>query len=76
MLEDGRPFLLGERAGLADLAARCRFRDCQHAAEPGCAVRAALQAGELDPGRLASYLKLRDELAGAAEVLARRRRQG
>ena len=61
---------------ILELADRCRFRDCRHAAEPGCAVRAALQAGELDPGRLANYLKLRDELADAAGVLARRRRQG
>ena len=57
------------------LASRCRFRDCRHAAEPGCAVQAALEAGELDPGRLANYLKLRDEVADAAGILARRRRQ-
>jgi len=56
------------------LASRCRFRDCRHASEPGCAVQAALEAGELDPGRLANYLKLRDEVAGAAGILARRRR--
>ena len=56
------------------LASRCRFRDCRHAAEPGCAVQAALEAGEVDPGRLTNYLKLRDELAGAAGILARRRR--
>lgn len=44
------------------LALRCKFRDCQHQTEPGCAVRAAVAAGELDPERLASYLKLRQEL--------------
>lgn len=43
------------------LAARCRFRDCTHAHEPGCAVRAAVDQGELAPGRLESYLKLRGE---------------
>jgi ribosome biogenesis GTPase len=45
------------------LAVGCRFRDCQHASEPGCAVRAAVDAGELPAGRLASYQKLRDEQA-------------
>jgi len=44
------------------LALRCRFRDCHHATEPGCAVREAVAAGELDPERLASYQKLRQEL--------------
>jgi len=44
------------------LAARCRFPDCRHEQEPDCAVRAAVEAGTLDPERLASYLKLRREL--------------
>jgi ribosome biogenesis GTPase len=43
------------------LAPGCRFRDCQHRAEPGCAVRAAIDAGELEAGRLENYLKLQDE---------------
>ena len=55
------------------LAADCRFRDCVHGREPGCAVRAAIDAGTLDPGRVANYLKLRDEVAGAATKLASRR---
>ena len=55
------------------LADTCRFRDCVHAREPGCAVRAAIEAGTLAPGRLANYLKLRDEVAGAATRLAGRR---
>ena len=55
------------------LAADCRFRDCVHGREPGCAVRAAIDAGTLDPGRVANYLKLRDEVAGAATKLATRR---
>ncbi|OYX93792.1 MAG: ribosome small subunit-dependent GTPase A [Caulobacter sp. 35-67-4] len=45
------------------LAHDCRFRDCGHANEPGCAVRAALQSGALDPGRWASFQKLGLELA-------------
>jgi len=44
-----------------DLAARCRFRDCGHRTEPGCAVRAALEDGTLDPLRLASREKLARE---------------
>ena len=61
--------------GFADveaIAAQCRFRDCRHQGEPGCAVRAAIEAGTLDPGRFANYLKLRDEVAGAADQLATR----
>ena len=37
---------------------RCRFDDCMHLREPGCAVRAALQAGEIAPSRCESYEKL------------------
>jgi len=44
------------------LAAGCRFPDCRHEPEPGCAVRAAVEAGALDIRRLESYLKLRREL--------------
>jgi ribosome biogenesis GTPase len=47
------------------LAADCRFRDCEHADEPGCAVQAAVVAGALDGGRLASWRKLQRELAAA-----------
>ncbi len=43
------------------LAAECRFSDCGHASEPGCAVRAAVEAGTLDADRLASFHKLRKE---------------
>jgi ribosome biogenesis GTPase len=44
------------------LAGRCRFPDCAHEGEPGCAVRAAVESGEIDPRRWESYLKLRREL--------------
>jgi ribosome biogenesis GTPase len=43
------------------LAAECRFRDCSHETEPGCAVLDAAEGGRLDPARLASYRKLRAE---------------
>jgi ribosome biogenesis GTPase len=48
------------------LARACRFRDCTHVDEPGCAVRAAAESGELAPERLASYLKLVGEAHLAA----------
>jgi len=44
------------------LAAACRFNDCRHEAEPGCAVQAALHEGRLDPARYGSWLKLQREL--------------
>jgi ribosome biogenesis GTPase len=47
---------------LAALGASCRFRDCGHDREPGCAVRAAVEAGGLERRRLESYLKLHAEL--------------
>ncbi|WP_199742112.1 ribosome small subunit-dependent GTPase A [Vulcaniibacterium tengchongense] len=62
-------------ADIEALAEQCRFRDCAHLREPGCAVRAAIESGRLDPQRYAHYLKLRDEVAGAADKLAHRRAQ-
>ena len=49
------------------LAARCRFNDCRHNAEPGCAIRAAIETNELASGRLESYRKFQRELAHFAE---------
>jgi ribosome biogenesis GTPase len=43
---------------IADLATQCRFRDCRHGSEPACAVRAAIERGDLDAVRFASYVKL------------------
>ena len=48
-------------ADLAELAAACRFRDCSHHGEPGCAVAAALESRALDAARFASFEKLRRE---------------
>jgi ribosome biogenesis GTPase len=48
---------------IEERAAACRFRDCQHRSEPGCAVRAAVDAGELSAERLQSFYKLTDEQA-------------
>lgn len=46
---------------ITELAQQCRFTDCGHQTEPGCAVTAAVEAGELKPDRVASYLKLQRE---------------
>ncbi|MEI2456940.1 ribosome small subunit-dependent GTPase A [Lysobacter firmicutimachus] len=62
-------------ADVESLAEQCKFRDCSHHREPGCAVRAAIEGGRLDPQRFANYLKLREEVAGAANKLANRRAQ-
>jgi ribosome biogenesis GTPase len=53
-------------AEIEELAEECRFGDCAHDTEPGCAVRAAIEAGELPARRLASYRKLLRENAWAA----------
>jgi len=55
------------------LAAQCRFRDCRHESEAGCAVLAAIAAGHLDSRRLASYHKLQRE-AALTEMSTRERR--
>ena len=47
-------------------ALRCRFSDCRHETEPGCAIKEALADGSLDPGRLQSYRKLQRELRAIA----------
>ncbi len=48
-------------ADLDALAEGCRFGDCKHTTEPGCAVREAIEDGRLDPGRLAGLRELEDE---------------
>ena len=50
-------------ADIKALAAQCRFSNCGHTNEPGCAVRAALAAGDLSRERFATYLKLKTEKA-------------
>ncbi len=53
---------------IEDIAAGCRFRDCRHEAEPGCAVRAALANGSLDEDRFESHRKLEREAAYVARA--------
>ena len=51
---------------IEELSAMCRFSDCSHGNEPGCAVRKAIDTGVLKPKRFESYLKLKKENAYAA----------
>jgi len=55
------------------LAEGCRFSDCQHSNEPGCAVQDAIEKGELEPRRLASFVKLMREQSLNSATLAQRR---
>jgi ribosome biogenesis GTPase / thiamine phosphate phosphatase len=57
---------------VTELFAQCRFSDCAHETEPGCAVKAALADGTLSPERWESYLKLQRELAHLERRLDRR----
>jgi ribosome biogenesis GTPase len=76
-----RELRLGEASeGLAEvfedierLAEQCRFRDCGHDQEPGCTVRAAIEAGDLDPRRLRNWQKLLREQRRLAETEAEQR---
>ena len=52
---------------------KCRFSDCSHQSEPGCAIRAAIEAGELDVDRWESYRNLKEEAVDKAELLRRKR---
>ncbi len=52
---------------------KCRFRDCRHDREPGCAIRAAIESGELDAARWESYRSLREEAMDKEEMLRRKR---
>ncbi|MGY3439518.1 MULTISPECIES: ribosome small subunit-dependent GTPase A [unclassified Marinovum] len=65
---------------LEDLAAQCRFTNCGHASEPGCAVKAALNAGQIDADRVARWQKLviedRVNSESLAEAHVRQRRFG
>ena len=54
------------------LTLRCKFRDCKHGADAGCAIRAAVESGELDEGRYEGFLKLDEEIAALTKRLKKR----
>lgn len=49
------------------LISLCKFKDCSHNGEPGCAIQSALESGELDPGRYRNYVSMQNELARLEE---------
>jgi len=55
------------------LADKCRFRNCNHEAEPGCAVKLSLEKGELDKNRLKNYIKMKLEVTRLKESQKRKR---
>lgn len=60
---------------IIEAATRCRFTDCQHESEPGCAVQAAIVKGDLDAGRLARWRKLqREDIHNTQSIAAARKR--
>ncbi|MES0879779.1 ribosome small subunit-dependent GTPase A [Roseibium sp. SCP14] len=58
---------------LTALAGQCKFNDCQHDSEPGCAINAAIQDGSIDPARLARWRKLVAEERFNSSTLAERK---
>ncbi len=56
-------------ADIAEIAASCRFSDCKHETEPGCAIKAALESGDIDPDRLRRWQKLEREEQHNAEAI-------
>jgi ribosome biogenesis GTPase len=65
-LGEANDALISTFADVELLAASCKFSNCGHDTEPGCAIKAAIEAGTLDPFRLESYLKLRREVVAMA----------
>jgi ribosome biogenesis GTPase / thiamine phosphate phosphatase len=74
-LWDAAPAVDAVYSDIIDLAEGCRFRDCSHSVEPDCAVVAAAGSGELNPLRLARYLRLRVELEEQAIRFEEQRRR-
>ena len=60
-------------ADVEQFLGRCHFSDCRHISEPGCAIKAAIASGELEPARWESYQKLKDEAVDPEELLRRKR---
>ncbi|KAB6715989.1 MULTISPECIES: ribosome small subunit-dependent GTPase A [Roseobacteraceae] len=61
---------------ITDLAMTCKFSDCQHRTEPGCAIRAAIETGELDEPRVERWRKLMEEDSRNSESISEARGRG
>ena len=71
-LADVKEGVEGVFEDIVALERECRFTDCRHETEPGCAVRAAIDEGTLDPARLERFRKLQREEARNTQTLAER----
>lgn len=72
-LTDAQAGVAGVFADIQSLSRHCRFNDCQHESEPGCAVLAALESGDIDAARLARWRKLvREERHNSASLAERK----
>jgi ribosome biogenesis GTPase len=60
-------------ADLHEVSQRCRFNDCQHDSEPGCAIREAMENGDIDEARVGRWRKLMAEEAFNSASLAQRK---
>ena len=60
---------------IEEIAAGCRYTDCRHQSEDGCAVKSAISRGAIDPRRFANYQKLKAEQDRNAETIAEKRRR-
>lgn len=58
---------------ISELAETCKFRDCEHETEPGCAVQAGIASGDVDPDRLMRFKKLKRENQHATQTIAQAR---
>jgi ribosome biogenesis GTPase len=72
-LADAGDGIAGVFADVVEIARRCRFNDCRHGGEPGCAIEAAINEGRLDPDRVTRFMKLAREDARNSEAVWRRR---
>ncbi len=73
LLADAREGLEAVFSDIEEMAQNCRFSDCAHGAEPGCAVQTAIEAGDLDAGRLTRWQKLMAEDNYSNETVFERR---
>lgn len=73
--DGGADGISGAFADIEELAAKCRFRDCKHERELGCAVKEAVRSGQLDPSRLSNFRKTARELKFQAAKGQQRQRQ-
>ncbi|RYE50601.1 MAG: ribosome small subunit-dependent GTPase A [Hyphomicrobiales bacterium] len=72
-LADTKAGLDGLFADIITLTAQCRYADCRHEVEPGCAIKMAIETGAIDPGRLQRWRKLKAEELRNSEALHERR---